>query len=375
MRRRKSNHKQHGFLVIALAVILLTAGVWHFVGLLRADPLPIQNDVTVTATVLGCGDGIIQLGEDCDGANLNSHTCVTEGFVSGAISCTPSCTLNTSSCSSSPASSGGVTPLNPPKSDVLLSGKAYLGSIVYVLQDGQTTKTVTADVNGNFETRLTNVASGNYTFGIYAEDADGVYRLVNYSALSTYPLNIGLGSSAQITDIFVAPILAVEKDSVIQGETEKLYGKSAPNANVTITVNLPAGIQAASSGLTLATVNPPTINLDTTADSGGNFSYDLATDKLPLGSFGATAVASLQNSQSNRSLPADFAVSNVPVVQYLPGDYNENQRVNLVDFSIALYWYKEQLSDAFKILEIRHGNGDGLLNLIDISIIAYWWTG
>jgi hypothetical protein len=49
--------------------------------------------------------------------------------------------------------------------------------------------------------------------------------------------------------------------------------------------------------------------------------------------------------------------------------------VDLVDFSIAAYWYKQPLSDAFKKIEKAELNGDGKVDLVDFSIMAYYWTG
>ena len=46
-----------------------------------------------------CGDGMINCGETCDGANLNGATCVSREFVSGTLACESSCTdYDTSSC-------------------------------------------------------------------------------------------------------------------------------------------------------------------------------------------------------------------------------------------------------------------------------------
>lgn len=62
-----------------------------------------------------CGDSIITsqapFSEECDGANLNSKTCLTEGYVSGSLSCvSPSlaneCKLDFSQCLSSDGSPG-----------------------------------------------------------------------------------------------------------------------------------------------------------------------------------------------------------------------------------------------------------------------------
>ncbi len=45
-----------------------------------------------------CPNGAIDPGEDCDGSNLASKTCVTEGFTGGALACTSGCTFDTSAC-------------------------------------------------------------------------------------------------------------------------------------------------------------------------------------------------------------------------------------------------------------------------------------
>ena len=47
-----------------------------------------------------CGDGNVDLGEICDGANLNGDTCVDLGFTSGTLSCQSDClAYDISSCS------------------------------------------------------------------------------------------------------------------------------------------------------------------------------------------------------------------------------------------------------------------------------------
>jgi cysteine-rich repeat protein len=47
-----------------------------------------------------CGNGAINTGEDCDGTMLGTGTCVSEGFLSGTLACSPTCTYDTSLCSS-----------------------------------------------------------------------------------------------------------------------------------------------------------------------------------------------------------------------------------------------------------------------------------
>jgi hypothetical protein len=46
-----------------------------------------------------CGDGAIQIGEQCDGAELNGFTCADLGYSSGDLACDPvTCTYDASAC-------------------------------------------------------------------------------------------------------------------------------------------------------------------------------------------------------------------------------------------------------------------------------------
>lgn len=45
-----------------------------------------------------CGDGTIDAGEACDGADLGSESCATQEFAGGTLVCTAACELDTSGC-------------------------------------------------------------------------------------------------------------------------------------------------------------------------------------------------------------------------------------------------------------------------------------
>lgn len=47
---------------------------------------------------VGCGNGFIEAGEQCDADNLNGASCVTQGFPYGTLGCTASCAFDTSGC-------------------------------------------------------------------------------------------------------------------------------------------------------------------------------------------------------------------------------------------------------------------------------------
>lgn len=53
-----------------------------------------------------CGNGMIDMGEGCDGMNLNGKTCISEGFGGGMLGCSAACMLDTSACN--PCGNGAI---------------------------------------------------------------------------------------------------------------------------------------------------------------------------------------------------------------------------------------------------------------------------
>ncbi len=54
---------------------------------------------TTTGNQGGCGDGVINGNEQCDGANLNGFTCEALGNAGGTLQCDPvTCTFDTQMC-------------------------------------------------------------------------------------------------------------------------------------------------------------------------------------------------------------------------------------------------------------------------------------
>jgi hypothetical protein len=53
------------------------------------------------------------------------------------------------------------------------------------------------------------------------------------------------------------------------------------------------------------------------------------------------------------------------------GDLNKDGKINIVDFSILMYFWN-QTNPSNPCADI---NKDGIVNLTDFSIMLYWWTG
>lgn len=309
-----------------------------------------------------CGNGVIDIGEECDGANLASQTCISRGFESGPLSCDPSCTINTTQCVSASSGGGGggggATP--PPvvlETTVVISGRAYPGSNVTILKDGQIVASTVADPAANFRVSVSGLSGGNYIFGIYSEDEQG-----RRSSLLTFPATISAGVTIEMSNLFIAPTIALDKSEVKHGDNISIFGQSVPNSEVTIAIN-----------------SEQQIFKQTNSDSDGTYLYNFDTSQIEKGQHSAKSKSTIGGAISTFGQSMSFLVGtkNVELTEnnFLKGDLNNDQRVNLVDFSIGAYWYKRQLSDIFKPTEIERLNGDGKIDLVDFSIMAFYWTG
>lgn len=251
---------------------------------------------------------------------------------------------------------GGSSERGNELTGVQLSGRAYPLSKVTILKDGQIAATTIAGPDANFDVELTGLSSGNYVFSVYSEDSKG-----NKSTSFSFPTTIKTGAFTAITGIFIAPTIDVDKSTVKKGDTISIFGQSVPNGQVTIAVN-----------------SEREFFNQAKTDKNGAYLYQFDTALLELGQHHAKSKALLAQAISAYGQPVGFTVGNMSILKKpssLKGDLNADGRVNLVDFSIASYWYKRTLSKDFLITEGQKLNGDGKVDLIDFSIMAYYWTG
>lgn len=66
--------------------------------------------------------------------------------------------------------------------------------------------------------------------------------------------------------------------------------------------------------------------------------------------------------------PEEIPSEKVPEVVCLGADLNCDSKVNLIDFSILLYWWDRENPDIDM-------NKDRIVDLVDFSIMMYHWTG
>ncbi len=233
---------------------------------------------------------------------------------------------------------------------IVFSGKAYPQSPVILLKDAQIFATVLADGQANFKIETGNLSSGDYLFSLYSKDYNNkASRLISF-------LVKDVSGITEINDILIPPTILKDKKEVKKGDTINFFGQSIPNAEVTI-----KGLNGE-------------FSVKVTSDKDGKYSYNLDTSSLDFGEYQAISKVSFGKSTAESAyvsfIVGDRTIFEKPIVCPIKADFNNDCAVNLVDFSILIYWF-DKPSVPLKI----DLNSDGKADLVDFSIMAYWWTG
>ncbi|MBU1036895.1 hypothetical protein KKF32_02575, partial [Patescibacteria group bacterium] len=247
---------------------------------------------------------------------------------------------------------GGI----PTPTTVNLSGQAYPLSNVTVLKDGQIAVVTIAGPDANFNISLSNLSEGNYIFSVFSEDNYG-----RRSSLFSFSVYVTSGATTQISGIFLSPTIAVNRNEIKKGEDIAIFGQSIPDGIITIAVN-----------------SEEEYFVTTPADESGVYLYNFDTTPLAYGQHLTKSKARRENEVSNYGRVVTFKVGTETKgtgIGILKGDLNDDGRVNLIDFSIAAFWYKRILSETFSLKEAERLSNDGKVDLVDFSIMAYYWTG
>ncbi|MCC6323300.1 dockerin type I repeat-containing protein, partial [Candidatus Nomurabacteria bacterium] len=201
-------------------------------------------------------------------------------------------------------------------------------------------------------------SAGGYIFSVYSTDKNGIK-----SVLQSFPITITEGVTINVGGIFLSPTLTGDKSQVKKGDNITFFGQAVPESEVTIAVH--------SNQEFFKKVN---------SDKNGVYLHTMDTSVLEVGGHNAKSKVASGGEISGYSNGYNFSVGSeniAPVDKKCPqkGDLNNDCKVNLVDFSIAAFWYKKVLNSQTLALEKIKLNGDGKINLVDFSIMAYYWTG
>ncbi len=334
--------------------LLILAGFFYFPKTARME----TSSITIEIVPPQCSDNLDNDGDnhidypndpDCDSPND-----LTESPPPPTPAPTPS-PIPTPTPTPPPSGGGGYYPL---PTIVNFTGRAYPKSTVTLLKDAQIAATTVAGNDAAFQISISGLSAGAYLFSMYSED-----NKARRSSLLTFPVSVTAGVTTNISGIFIAPTIDIDKSEVKRGDNISIFGQSAPQSDIVIMVSSDEEFFA-----------------KTVSDKDGVYLHNFDTSVLDYGSHYAKSKASIGNLISGFGYAVNFKVgtktiTKTEIAKILKGDLNNDGKVNLVDFSIAAYWHKRPLSESFKKIEMERLSGDGKINLIDFSIMAYYWTG
>ena len=284
---------------------------------------------------------------------------------SSEVSSTPVAAPAPSPTPTPPPSGGGGGGIFFPSTRVLIKGRAYPAADIVIFQDGTTAATPKADVNGNFQSEL-EVVGGIYTFSLYAIDSDN-----RRSLTTSFTTNVPNGRTTTISDVVIAPTIGADKSQVKFGNDIKFFGAAYPKSAINVIIN------------------SETAMADKTAsDKFGLWTYTLNSSVLERGDHTTKSQTVTPDSLlSPFSESLAFSVGDADVLfgklrGLLPqapgvqacnknGDINNDGKINIVDFSIMLFFWNQR-TPKNPCADI---NKDGIVNIFDFSIMLFWWTG
>ncbi len=244
------------------------------------------------------------------------------------------------------------TPPEEPDTVVVFKGYASPGALVTIREDGTVLATVTAGPDARFEVSKI-INPGIYTFTLFATDIRGVV-----SSTFSITLSLSQGTTTTISGIFLGSTISTDRSSYSVGDIVSILGSTVPLSTVSVIVHSHLtqqfNVNAGSDGVWLKQVSADGQSIE--VGSHSTYSQAVAPD----------------NSISELSKTVSFAVgAGGSCAGYLAADINCDGFVNLIDFSIMLFYWNSR-NPANPRADI---NGDGLVYIVDFSIMLFHWTG
>lgn len=294
-----------------------------------------------------CGDGIMQtsFAEECDDGN-NENT----DFCSASCKIEPA---GSGGGGSSGGGSGGSGGSDTEQGDTLISvtGLSYPGRTINILLDTQAVGSVRASNEGRFEF-TTDASPGTASMGFWATDNSNTRSIT----LNT-TFDVTQGAVTNISGIILPPTLRIATQNVNPGDIVAVSGQSVPNAKIELHVNNSERVETA------------------TAAADGSWSVALNTAGLKAAEH--TLRARSVSGESPLTTQSSFSTAlqlfvGVNGQATRPSDLNRDTKINLVDFSIMIFWWGSAGGNSNPPADI---NGNGKVGIEDFSILLFNWTG
>lgn len=293
-----------------------------------------------------CGDGILQTvhDEECDDGNNND-----------ADFCASDCTIEPAGSGGGGSSGGGSAGGGGSTTDlgdtsISVEGVAYPNRTVNIILDADSVGTVRADSRGNFDFAI-DADPGAATMGFWSTDTNGT-RSITFNTT----FDVTQGAVTTVRGILLPPTLRANATEINPGDTVTFSGQAAPNVTVELYID-------------------DSIVESTTANASGQWEITYTTTGLSAAEHLAKArfisgTGSL-TSQSSFSTAITLFVG-VEGRSTTPSDLNRDGEVDLIDFSILIFWWQTAGGNSNPPADI---NGNGNVGIEDFSILLFNWTG
>ncbi len=294
-----------------------------------------------------CGDGILQTlyGEQCDDGNNDSGD-----FCSAACTIEPAGSGGGGSSGGGGASRGGST-ADLGDTQINVSGKTFPRATVHIILDTESVGTVRANADGRFEF-ATDASPGTVSMGFWTTDDTGV-RSITYNTT----FDVTQGAITNINGLIIPPTIKVDDATINPGDTVVFSGQAVPNARIEIQIGSAARTE------------------NVTSDANGVWKLEYSTAGLPADNY--TVKARSVSGSGGLTTQSVFST----VLQLFvgvdgqassPSDLNRDGSVNLIDFSIMIFWWGTDGGNSDPAADI---NGNGRVSIEDFSILLFNWTG
>lgn len=294
-----------------------------------------------------CGDGILHtlFDEECDdGNNTDDDFCAAD------------CTTEFSGAGGGSTGGGGSSGAGGADEElgatqISIVGKAYPNVTVTILIDGDSVGTVRTNSRGEF-TFSVEAEPGTASLSFWANDNTGTR-----SATVNTTFDVTQGAVTNLNGILIPPTIRASNANPNPGDTITLSGQTVPSVLVEVSIDNGKKI------------------LTTTSDATGNWSVQFDTSTVTIDTHTAKARfvtgANALKTESTYGTALSLFVG-VEGKATSNSDLNRDGKVNLIDFSILIFWWGTPGGNSNPPADI---NGNARVGLEDFSILLFNWTG
>lgn len=243
---------------------------------------------------------------------------------------------------------GGYTaPAPSGTGTIVIKGTAYPKSTVNVLLDGVFVSQIDVNSNSGFEITLSSVAAGSRLVNLFSADTSN-----RKSITIGFTVTVTANTSTSLTNVLMPPTIDISSTSVAKGQSVRIFGYAEPASEVSVHVFSEEKVSKVIS------------------DSNGAYALLLNT----------TSLTEEEHTTKSRAVFESLVSPFSHVLQFFVGkggplktaDLNKEGKVNIVDFSVMLFWWNTKQAKGLGIADI---NKDGKVNIVDFSIMLFQWTG